>query len=208
MPRLPTSGLSLVTNVGALTPLGLIIWDLAQDQLTADPIREIQLRTGKAALVLLVLSLACTPVSKVLRLRWVLRLRRLLGLYAFAYASLHLLNFIGIDYGFDLGLLQKDLPKKYYIFLGLAAFLSLLPLAITSTYGWRRRLGKNWQRLHWLIYLAALVAVTHFLLLVKAGRREPYLYAVIVLLLLLARLPWLGRIMPYPRRWFQRRSNG
>ncbi|MDO8688167.1 MAG: hypothetical protein Q7K41_06230, partial [Dehalococcoidales bacterium] len=117
MPWLPTLGLPLVTHVGALMPLGLIIWDLTQDQLTADPIREIQLRTGKAALVLLVLTLACTPVSKVSPLRWVLRLRRLLGLYAFAYASLHLLNFIGIDYGFDLGLLQKDLPKKYYIFL-------------------------------------------------------------------------------------------
>lgn len=204
MLRLPTLGLTLVTHVGSLMPLGLIIWDLTQDQLTADPIREIQLRTGKAALVLLVLSLACTPVSRVSPLRWVLRLRRLLGLYAFAYASLHLLNFIGIDYGFDLGLLQKDLPKKYYIFLGLAAFLSLLPLAITSTYGWRRRLGKNWQRLHWLIYLAALLAVSHFLLLVKVGRREPYLYAAIVLLLLLTRLPGLGKIVRYPHRWFQK----
>ncbi|MDO8491351.1 MAG: ferric reductase-like transmembrane domain-containing protein, partial [Dehalococcoidia bacterium] len=134
----------------------------------------------------------------------VLRLRRLLGLYAFAYASLHLLNFIGIDYGFDLGLLQKDLPKKYYIFLGFAAFLSLLPLAITSTKVWRQRLGKNWQHLHWLVYPAALLAVTHFLLLVKAGRREPYLYAAIVLLFLLARLPWLGKIVRRPRRWFKK----
>ncbi len=204
MPRLLTLWLPLVTHVGALMPLGLIIWGLTQDQLTADPIREIQLRTGKAALVLLVLTLACTPVSKVSPLRWVLRLRRLLGLYAFAYASLHLLNFIGIDYGFDLGLLQKDLPKKYYIFLGFAAFLSLLPLAITSTKVWRQRLGKNWQRLHWLVYPAALLAVTHFLLLVKAGRREPYLYAAIVLLFLLARLPWLGKIVRRPRRWFKK----
>lgn len=205
MPRLPTLGLSLVTHVGALTPLGLIVWDLTQDQLTADPIRAIQLRTGKVALVLLVLSLACTPVSKVSRLSWMLSLRRLLGLYAFAYAGLHLLNFIGIDYGFDLGLLQKDLPKKYYIFLGLSAFLSLLPLAITSTKGWRQRLGKNWQRLHWLIYPAALLAVTHFLLLVKPGRREPYFYAVIVLVLLLARLPGFGKIMGRPYHWFQKR---
>ncbi len=204
MPKLPALWLPLVAHVGALTPLGLIIWDLTQDQLTADPIRAVQLRTGKAALVLLVLSLACTPVSNVPRLRWVLRLRRLFGLYAFAYASLHLLNFIGIDYGFDLGLLQKDLPKKYYIFLGFAAFLSLLPLAITSTYGWRRRLGRNWQRLHYLIYMAAVLAVTHFLFLVKAGRREPYLYAAIVFLLLLARLPGPGKIMSRPYRWFKR----
>ncbi len=204
MLRLPTLGLQLATHVGALVPLALIIWDLTQDQLTADPIREIQLRTGKSALVLLVLCLACTPVSNVSRLRWILKLRRLFGLYAFAYASLHFLNFIGLDYGFDWGLLQKDLPEKRFIFLGFAAFLSLLPLVITSTEGWRRRLGKNWQRLHWLIYLATALAVTHFLLLVKVDRREPFLYGAVVVLLLLARLPGLGKIVRRPHCWFKK----
>lgn len=204
MSRLPTFGLQLVTHVGALVPLALIFWDLTQDQLTAEPIREIQLRTGRSALILLVLVLAFTPLSKVSRLRWLLKLRRLCGLYAFAYASLHFLNFIGLDYGFDLGLLQKDLPEKYFIFLGFAAFLSLLPLAITSTKGWRQRLGKNWQRLHWLIYLAASLAVTHFFLLAKAGRREPFLYAAVVLLLLLTRLPGLGKIVRHPHHWFKK----
>ncbi len=204
MPRLPTFRLPLVTHVAVLLPLALIIWDFTQDQLTAEPIREIQLRTGKSALVLLVLSLACTPLSRVSRLQWVLKLRRLFGLYAFAYASLHFLNFIGLDYGFDLGLLQKDIPEKRFIFLGFAAFLILLLLAITSTKGWRQRLGKNWQRLHWLIYLAALLAVIHFFLLVKAGRREPFLYAAVVLLLLLARLPGFGKIMRRPYRWFRK----
>lgn len=198
MPRLKASWLQLLTNIAALVPLALLIWDYTQGQLTADPIREITLRTGRAALTLLVLSLACTPIYMVSGIKWVLPLRRTLGLYAFLYASLHFLNFIGLDYGFNLALLQKDLASKYFVLIGLAAFLLLLPLAATSTRGWQRRLGKNWQRLHWMVYLAALLALTHFILAAVLGARgDPLrllLYGLAVALLLIIRLPGARKI--------------
>lgn len=195
MRKLQVSGLRWLIHVAALLPLAVIIWDLTQGQLTVNPIEQIQLRTGKSALVLLVLSLACRPLSMVHGLKWVLQLRRPLGLYAFTYATLHLLNFIGLDYGFDLALLREDIAEKSFAFVGLAAFLLLLPVALTSTRGWMRRLGKNWERLHWMVYLAALLAVTHFLLQAKADFREPLIYGMAVLLLLLVRIPGVRRVV-------------
>ncbi len=182
-------GLQILINVAALLPLAILIWDFTQGQLTANPIQEIQLRTGKSALVLLILSLACTPVSIVFGLEQVIPLRRTLGLYAFMYASLHLLNLVGLDYRFDFALLQEDIGQKRYIIAGLVAYLSLLPLAITSTKGWIRRLGKNWERLHRLVYFTALVALIHFTWQVKADIRQPLLYSALVVLLLLVRTP-------------------
>ena len=204
MPGLPTFWLKLVTHVGALLPLALIIWDFTRDQLTADPIREITLRTGSYSLILLVLSLACTPLSNVFGLKLALLLRRPLGLYGFIYAVLHVLNFIGLDYRFDLNLLREDVFGKVYIWVGLAAWLALLPVAITSTRGWRQRLGRNWARLHWLVYPAILLSVAHFLLLVKADIREPLLYGIITLLWLFLRWPGVKKVVRYPRRWFQK----
>jgi len=179
----------LLTHIAALLPLAVLAWDFAQNQLTVNPIEEIQLRTGKYALVLLVLSLACTPINRIFGLKLVLPLRRLLGLYAFMYASLHFLNFVGLDYGFDFALIREDISEKRFALAGFAAFLSLLPLAITSSKGSMKRLGKNWERLHWLVYLAALLAVTHFIWQVKADIREPLLYGAVVVLLLIVRLP-------------------
>lgn len=189
MRRLKTSGLQILTHIAALLPLAIIAWDFTQNRLTVNPIKELQLRTGRYALLLLVLSLSCTPIGRVFGIKPVLRLRRTLGLYAFAYASLHLLNFVGLDYGFDFALIREDIAEKRFAFAGLAAFLCLLPLAITSTKGWMRRLGKNWERLHWLVYPAALLAVTHFVWQVKADFRRPLLYGFIVVLLLIVRLP-------------------
>ena len=181
--------LQILIHVAALLPLAVLVWDFAQGQLTVNPIQEIQLRTGRYALVLLVLSLACTPVNIVFGLNWVLPLRRTLGLYAFMYASLHFLNFIGVDYGFDFALIREDVAEKRFVLAGFAAFLSLLLLAITSTKGWVKRLGKNWVRLHWLVYAAAALAVTHFAWQVKADFRVPLLYGVVVALLLIVRIP-------------------
>ncbi|MBI4283564.1 MAG: sulfoxide reductase heme-binding subunit YedZ [Chloroflexi bacterium] len=204
MPRLPLFGLKLATHVGALLPLFLLIWGFTQDRLTANPIREITLRTGIYSLVLLVLSLACTPLGNVFGLKLVLPLRRPLGLYGFMYAVLHVLNFIGVDYRFDLNLLWGDVTGKAYIWVGVVALLALLPVAVTSTRGWRQRLGRNWERLHWLVYPAVLLSVGHFLLLVKADIRKPLLYGIIVILLLSLRLPVIQRVMHYPYRWFQK----
>jgi len=180
--------LSILTHVGALLPLARLIWNFFHDQLTANPIQYITFQTGKSALVLLVLALACTPLNTIFELKRVVGLRKTLGLYAFLYAMLHFLTFVGLDYQFDPELLKEAIFKKRYALVGFAAFLSLLPLAITSTKGWMRRLGKNWKRLHRLIYLAALLAVIHFVWLVKSDIREPLGYGAVVLLLLALRL--------------------
>ena len=200
-----TSGLKISTHIAALLPLALLGWDFTQGQLTANPIEEITLRTGKYTIVLLMLALASTPINRVFGSKLALLLRRPLGLYAFMYASLHFLTFIGLDYGFNFSLMREDLAEKLFVLVGFAAFLSLLLLAVTSTQGWMKRLGKNWERLHWLIYLAAGLAVTHFSLQVKADLRAPLLYGAVVVLLLIVRLPSIRKIAGGFRHRLQRK---
>ena len=191
MDRLRRNWLQFLAHSLSLLPLAVIAFDFTQRRLTANPIQEITLRTGMYSLVLLVLSLACSPLARLSGLEHVARLRRPLGLYGFFYGALHLLNFIGLDYRFDFKLLLADVGGKAHIWVGLVALLILVPVAVTSTRGWMKRLGRNWERLHWLVYPAALLAVLHFLLLVKADYREPILYGIIVVLLLLLRLRWI-----------------
>jgi sulfoxide reductase heme-binding subunit YedZ len=181
--------LRIAVHIGSLIPLGVLIWSYLNDQLTADPIRATLLRTGKTALILLILSLACTPANRLLGFKSALKVRRALGLYAFLYAAIHFFVFIGLDYGFDLKLLEGALLEKRYALVGLAAFLILLLLAITSTKGWMKRLGQRWEKLHQWVYLAALLVIVHFVWLVKADIREPLLYGAVVVLLLVFRFP-------------------
>jgi sulfoxide reductase heme-binding subunit YedZ len=187
--------LQVLTHVGALIPLALLVWGYTQNQLTANPIREITLRTGRVALVLLLLSLACTPATILFRFKPALKLRRPLGLYAFLYAGLHLLTFVGLDYGFDFSLIVPEVRQKRFVQVGMLAFLLLLPLAITSTRGWIKRLGKNWKRLHRLVYLAAVAVVIHFVWLAKGDIRRPLRYGAVLALLLLIRVPPISRIL-------------
>jgi len=189
MQKLKAHWLQILTHVGALLPLAILAWDYAQNQLTANPIREITIRTGRSAIVLLLLSLACTPIYSLSGFQPVRRLRRPLGLYAFLYAGLHGLTFVGLDYGFDLVLIGQELLQKRFVQVGVLAFLILVPLAITSTRGWVARLGKNWKRLHRLVYLAALLAGVHFLWAVKANVRVPLLYGAALAVLLVVRIP-------------------
>jgi sulfoxide reductase heme-binding subunit YedZ len=196
----------LGVNVGAAVPLLWLAWDLWQGNLSVNPIDDITDRTGKAAIILLILSLACTPANIVFGWRRPLQVRKALGMFAFVYASVHLLNFVGLDYGFDVGLLLADgLPSKPYILVGLLSFLLLVPLAITSSKGWMKRLGPAWKRLHRLAYVAAGAAVVHFLWLAKAAEDfEPLIYGAILGILLLVRVPpvrrrivaWRGRPEP------------
>ena len=179
--------LQAAVHVGALAPLALLIWDGLHDDLTVNPIQAITARTGKAALVLLVLSLACTPANTVFGLRRALRWRRPLGMYAFLYVSLHFLTFSVLDYGLDMGLLRQAIFEKRYALAGFAAGLLLAPLAVTATRGWMRRLGKNWKRLHRLVYPAAVLAVIHYIWLVKSDTRAPYLYGAVLVVLLIVR---------------------
>ncbi len=177
----------------ALLPLAVLIWDGLHDRLTANPVQAMTFRTGKTALVLLVLSLACTPLSALFGLRQAVKWRRPLGLYAFLYAALHFLIFAVLDYGLDAVLLREAIFEKRYALAGFAAFLLLIPLAITSTRGWMRRLGQTWKRLHRLVYVAALLVIVHYVWLVKADRREPLLWGAAVALLLLLRVPAVRR---------------
>jgi sulfoxide reductase heme-binding subunit YedZ len=195
LPWLRSNWLRVVTHVGALLPLAAIIYDNYTFNLTANPIQNLTLRTGKVALVLLVLSLACTPLNSLFGFKDALKVRRALGLYGFMYVGLHLFIFVVLDYGVDWGLILQAVSEKYFVIAGFVAFVMLIPLAITSTRGWMKRLGKSWKSLHKLTYLALPVAVLHFALLVKSiiGRPEPLIYGAIVALLLVFRLPAVRR---------------
>jgi sulfoxide reductase heme-binding subunit YedZ len=180
--------LQIAAHICSWIPLALLLWHFWQGSLGPDIIRAATLRTGYAALVLLVLSLACTPVNILFRYKPVLKLRRPLGLYSFMYASIHFAIFIGVDYFFNFALIKDALLEKRYALAGLATGLILLVLALTSTDASKRRLRKNWIRLHRLAYLAGVLAVVHFIWLVKQGVLEPWIWAGIVLSLLLLRI--------------------
>lgn len=183
----------VAVHAAALLPLVVLARDAAQDNLSANPIQRITFWTGKWALVFLVLSLACTPASRLLGLRRAIRWRRPLGVYASVYVGLHFLTFVGLDYGFDPALLREAIFEKRYALVGFAAFLLLLPLAFTSTAGWMRRLGKRWTVLHRLVYPAAVLAILHYSWSVKADLQVPLEFGAALLILLALRLPRLRR---------------
>jgi len=201
MNRTYTQWLRIAVHPLSLLPLALLSFDAVMGRLSVNPIQDLTLRTGKPALVLLLLCLACTPLKNVFGWKWVAALRKPLGLYSFLYVCLHLVIFVAVDYGLDAGLIGQAISEKRYVLAGFAAFLLLLPLALTSTRGSMRRLGHWWKRVHWLIYPAALLAVLHFLWLSKLPR-EPLLFGAALLVLLALRLPpikaLLARLRPAP----------
>jgi methionine sulfoxide reductase heme-binding subunit len=189
LPRPKIAPLQLLVHVAALLPLAWLIFDAATGRLSVNPVQEIEQRTGKAALILLVASLSCAPANILTGWAPALRWRRPLGLYAFGYAALHFLTFVGLDYAFNLRFLWADISGKRYIFVGLAALLILIPLALTSTVGWQRRLGKTWRKLHRWVYLAGALVVVHYVWAVKSDIREPLLWGAAIGLGLLIRVP-------------------
>jgi sulfoxide reductase heme-binding subunit YedZ len=188
-----------LTHIAGLLPLARLLWTYWRGAFLVDPVREITTRTGRTALLMLLLSLACTPIHILLGLKWVLRVRRALGLYAFLYAALHFLSFAGLDYGLQWGLLWPAIFAQRFILPGFAAGVILLMLAITSTGGWQARLGRNWKRLHRLVYLAGILAIVHVLWMVK-DIGEPLRYAAILALLLVLRLPHVRTAVSHARR--------
>ncbi|RMG50476.1 MAG: protein-methionine-sulfoxide reductase heme-binding subunit MsrQ [Gammaproteobacteria bacterium] len=174
--------------VAALLPLGWLIFDALRGELGANPIEEVIHRTGLWALRLLLLTLAMSPLRRLTgRGEW-LRLRRMLGLFAFFYATLHLLSWVVLDQFFDWPMMLEEILRHPYITVGMAAWLLLVPLAVTSTQGMMRRLGRRWKALHSLVYVIAVLGVLHFVWLVKADVREPLIYLAILAVLLVLRL--------------------
>jgi sulfoxide reductase heme-binding subunit YedZ len=154
-----------------------------------NPIRYLVLRTGTIGLIFLVASLACTPVRKIFGWTWAIHIRRALGLYGFLYAALHFGVYLVLENELYFDLIWRDLGERSAMPIGIAAFVLLIPLALTSTHSWQRRLGKRWRTLHRLIYLALPLSVWHYLWLDRDFKTWPWIYAFIVGLLLVIRLP-------------------
>ena len=183
----------IAVHLAALAPLAVLLWDMWQGNLSVNPVQDITFRTGKAAMALLVLTLAATPLNTVFGFKSGLKVRRALGLYAFLYASLHFLAYAWLDYDWDLHLISLEIYEKLYVLVGFAAFLILIPLAITSTKGWQRRLKKNWRKLHRWVYPAAILVMLHYIWVQKADIREPIIWTSILVILLALRLPPVRR---------------
>lgn len=175
--------------LAALVPLGRLAWKAWHGLLGANPIEVITHSTGDWTLILVLTTLAITPLRQITRQYWLIGVRRMIGLFAFFYGVLHFTTYIWLDKFFDLHEITKDIGKRRFIMVGFTAFVLLIPLAITSTAGWIRRLGgKNWQRLHRLIYVTAICGVVHYIWLVKADLRKPLEYAFVLSILLLYRV--------------------
>ncbi|MFN7087683.1 MAG: sulfite oxidase heme-binding subunit YedZ [Burkholderiales bacterium] len=181
--------LKTVLFVVCLYPLARLVWLGLDDGLGANPVEFITRSTGTWTLVALCVTLGVTPLRRLAGWHWLIRLRRMFGLYAFFYACLHFTTYLWLDQFFDLAAIIKDIIKRPFITVGFLAFVLLIPLAATSSDGMIRKLGgKNWQRLHRMVYIIAACAVVHYWWLVKKDITQPLIYALVVAALLLARV--------------------
>jgi sulfoxide reductase heme-binding subunit YedZ len=185
--------------VCALTPAAWLVWRATHGDLGANPIEEVLHRTGWWGLTLLTTTLAITPVRRLTGWHSIVHYRRLVGLFAFFYLTLHLGTYLVLDQWLAWNYILEDIAERPFITVGFVAWLLLLTLAVTSTRGWIRRLGVRWQRLQRLIYLASGLGVLHFYWKVKADTREPLIFAAIIGLLLLARVPAVQRLVARAR---------
>ena len=186
MPILSRSKIAVF--LACLFPFGQLLYYGFTDDLTANPIEFITRFTGSWALILLLASLSVTPLRKLFGWNDLIKYRRMLGLFAFFYALLHFSTFIVLDHFFDFERIVKDIYKRPYVTAGFTGFVLMIPLAITSTAAMIRRLGKRWQQLHRLVYVAAIAGVVHFYWLVKADIRRPVMYGSVLALLIGYRL--------------------
>ena len=185
--------LKIVVFLAALVPQALLVRGALNNDLGVNPAETIQLETGQWALRFLLLSLAITPLRRLTGWNVLIQFRRMLGLFAFFYSVLHFVSYWSFDLGFAFAAMWGDVLKRPFIALGFAAFLLMVPLALTSTRGWIRRLGKKWTLLHRLVYASAILAVLHFIWKVKVFTGQPVLYAAILAVLLGFRLFWTLR---------------
>ena len=194
MPRgAPYPWLKPAVLAGGLVPIATIVLRGVRGELGADPIAQGLNQLGLVALIFLIAALACTPLKTLAGVTWPLRIRRMLGLFAFFYATLHVTTYLAVDQRFDWTAIWADLTKRRFIYVGATTFVLLVPLAVTSTNGWVRRLGfPAWKRLHRLAYLATILAVVHFVWRVKKDLSEPLAYGAVLAALLLVRVATTG----------------
>jgi sulfoxide reductase heme-binding subunit YedZ len=175
--------------LAALIPLARLVWKALHDALGANPIEVITHSTGDWTLILILATLSITPLRRITHQYWLIGVRRMIGLFAFFYGTLHFLTYIWLDKFFDLHEMLKDIAKRPFITIGFSAFVLMIPLTLTSTTWSIRRLGgKNWRRLHRLIYLTATLGVVHYAWLVKADHRKPIEYGIVLSILLAYRV--------------------
>jgi sulfoxide reductase heme-binding subunit YedZ len=198
--------LQLLVHIGAWIPLARLVMETITGNLTANPIQHIEQRTGRAAITLLFLSLAATPLNSLFGWREPIQRRRALGLYAFMYATIHVIIFADLDYGLAWSTILETVFQKPYILVGATAFLLLVPLAITSFDIWKVRLKKNWKRLHQLVYYIAPLVVLHYawgkkgnFFALQGDILLPLIYGLVFLLLMLLRIPAVRRFIASAR---------
>jgi methionine sulfoxide reductase heme-binding subunit len=179
----------LLLFINGMVPLVLLLWDVYRKQVGANPLEFVTRTTGMLTLVFLMITLALTPVRKITGLNWMVKFRRMIGLYAFFYGTLHLVTYLWFDRFFNLRSIAGDVAQRPFIAIGMTAFFLMVPLAITSTNKMVKRLGgKRWSMLHKLVYVAAAGGVIHYWMLVKSDKRLPLTFGFILLLLLGHRL--------------------
>ncbi len=175
----------LVLLVNGVVPLALLLWDLWRKQVGANPLEFVTRTTGMLTLLFLFISLAVTPLRRVTGLNWLVKFRRMLGVFAFFYGCLHLMTYIAFDRFFRLTTIPGDIATRRFIAVGMAAFFLMLPLAITSTDAMVKRVGgRRWARLHRLAYIAAILGVMHYYMLVKSDYRLPLTFGFVLAVLL------------------------
>jgi sulfoxide reductase heme-binding subunit YedZ len=202
--------LQVIVHLGGWFPLAQLAFAFFTGRMSINPIQEIEQRTGLAAILFLVLSLACTPLNTLLGWREAIKRRRALGLYAFLYTFIHVAVFLALDYGFSWGVIADLILTKSYLIVGTLAFLMLIPLALTSFNSSMRQLGMNWKRLHALVYVIAPLVVLHYawskkgdLFHLSGDILKPFFYGLIVIVLLSLRLPFLRRAVSRVRTALQ-----
>lgn len=174
--------------VMALLPLARLVWLGLTDGLGANPVEFVIRSLGTWTLVCLLVTLSVTPIRLIFGINWLVQLRRMMGLFTFFYVCLHLLAYAGLDQWFDWQAIVHDIAKHPYVLVGFSAFVLMIPLAVTSNQAMIRRLRQRWKMLHRLVYLIAILGVTHYWWLVKKDVSEPFIYAVVLFILLAVRV--------------------
>ena len=180
-----------------LWPLGIIILDIYYNNLGAEPVKKIMNHFGEWTLIFICLTLSMSPLKRITNLSFWIKFRRMLGLFVFFYATVHLLTYVGLDYRFDWDPIINDVLKKKYIFIGFSAWILLIPLAITSSQKMIKILGRNWKNLHRLVYVIAVFGSLHYIWLSKTIFFKPLIYTLIIVVLLALRIKIKKRAINY-----------